>query len=186
MNQAGEARVRMTGRLKEAAGEDPRVVGLVDYGSSSEGRADEWSDVDVALFIRDADFDSFSASWVEWAGQFGRLLLAYVGGVGHPWAVYDAGPVPLRVDFAFHRESEMDVMLTWPNSPLSVESFVIHDATGGRLTSLAENSSANPCARPTPRAPSSRCAATSGTTCCGRSPNSGADRFGPRASTSTS
>ncbi len=138
MNDADDARARMTRRLKEAAREDERVVGVVDYGSGSEGRADEWSDVDVALFIRDEDFDSFSASWAAWASQFGPLLLAYVGGVGHPWAVYDVGLVPLRVDFAFHRESKMEVMLAWPNSPRSAEAFVIYDATDGALTALAE------------------------------------------------
>jgi hypothetical protein len=137
MDGAGDARAGMLRRLKEAARVDPRVVGVVDYGSGGEGRGDEWSDVDVALFIRDPDFDSFSGEWVAWAGQFGALLLAYVGGVGHPWAIYDVAPLPLRVDFAFHRESGMDVMLSWPNSPSSAGAFVLYDATGGRLTALA-------------------------------------------------
>jgi hypothetical protein len=123
--------------LTAAAQRDPRIVGVVDYGSGSEGRADEWSDVDVALFLRDADFDDFERGWKGWAAQFGPLLLAYVGGVGHPWAAYDARPIPLRVDFAFHRESDMDVMLTWPNAPTSVAAMVWYDATGGRLTEYA-------------------------------------------------
>lgn len=130
-------RGEMTRRLTEAAAGDARVVGLVDYGAAGEGRADEWSDVDAALFIRDADFEAFERGWKTWAAQFGRLLLAYVGGVGHPWAVYDARPLPLRVDFAFHRESALEVILTWPNSPASADGFVLHDATGGRLTALA-------------------------------------------------
>ena len=100
------------------------------------------------MFVRDADFDSFSASWAEWAGQFGRLLLAYVGGVGHPWAVYDAEPVPLRVDFDFHRESKLEELLIWPNSPRSAESFVLYDATGGRLTALAEKLVGQPLSPP--------------------------------------
>ena len=130
-------REEMTRRLLDAAVSDPRVVGLVDYGAAGEGRADEWSDVDAALFIRDADFGEFEREWKTWAAQFGRLLLAYVGGVGHPWAVYDARPLPLRVDFAFHRESALEVISTWPNSPASTADFVLHDATGGRLTTLA-------------------------------------------------
>ncbi len=125
-------------RIIMAAERDPRIVGVVDYGSSSEGRADEWSDVDVALFLRDAHFDDFERGWKGWAAQFGPLLLAYVGGVGHPWAVYDARPLPLRVDFAFHRESGMDVMLTWPNSPVSTAAMVCYDATGGKLTGYAQ------------------------------------------------
>ncbi len=148
MISEADARTRMLGQLKEAAESDARIVGVVDYGSGSEGRADEWSDVDVALFIRDADFDSFSGEWVEWAGQFGALLLAYVGGVGHPWAVYDVAPVPLRVDFAFHRESKMDVMLTWPNSPTSAAAFVLYDSTGGGLTALAEKLVGQPLSPP--------------------------------------
>ena len=64
---------------------DPRIVGVIDYGSRSEGRADAWSDLDLALFVRDADVRAFEADWQQWAAQFGRLLLAYVGGVGHPW-----------------------------------------------------------------------------------------------------
>src|SRR5687768_8740410 len=86
------------------ATEDPRVVGLIDYGSSSEGRADAWSDLDLALFVRDADLTAFEADWQQWAAQFGPLLLAYISGVGHPWVVYDTVPIPSRVDFAFHPE----------------------------------------------------------------------------------
>ena len=81
-------------QLVAAAEGDPQIVGLVDYGSSSQGRADAWSDVDVALFVRDPDLEPFEASWKQWASQFGTLLLAYIGGVGHPWAVYDAVPIP--------------------------------------------------------------------------------------------
>jgi hypothetical protein len=113
------------------------MVGLVDYGSTSEGRGDEWSDVDVALFVRDDDLEAFQRDWVSWAGQFGRLLLAYIGGVGHPWAVYEAEPAPLRVDFAFHPASRPEVMQEWPNSPVSAEAMVLYDGTGGQLTAVA-------------------------------------------------
>ena len=124
-------------QLIAAAERDPRIVGVVDYGSSSEGRADVWSDVDVALFIREAELAAFEAGWKQWASQFGPLLLAYVGGVGHPWAVYDVGPIPLRVDFAFHAESDVDRMLSWPNAPTSVTSMVLYDATGGQIGASA-------------------------------------------------
>ncbi len=115
-------RTRMIQRLIAAAKDDSRIVGLADYGSSAEGRADEWSDVDVAVFVRDADFDEFERDWISWASQFGQLLLAYVSGVGHPWTVYEAMPIPLRVDFAFHRESNLDIVLTFPNAPTSAQS----------------------------------------------------------------
>lgn len=151
MTEETDARGRMTARLVAAAERDPRVVGVVDYGSGGEGRADEWSDVDVALFIRDADAEEFGREWKAWAAQFGTLMLAYVGGVGHPWAVYDARPLPLRVDFAFHRESALDVILTWPNSPASAERMVLYDATGGRLTGLARRLVGQPLGPPDAR-----------------------------------
>jgi hypothetical protein len=126
------AREDLMRRVVAACARDPRIVGVVDYGSTGEARADEWSDVDLALFIRDASLAEFTRDWKEWAAQFGRLLLAYVGGIGHPWTVYDAEPVPLRADFAFHRESAADVMLAWPNAPVSAAAMVKYDATGNQ------------------------------------------------------
>jgi hypothetical protein len=120
--------------------QDPRIVGLIDYGSASEGRGDKFSDVDVALFIRDADFDVFNEQWKEWASQLGTLRLAYVGGVGHPWAVYADQPIPLRVDFAFHRDSSIETIIpTWPNSPVSVEKMVLYDPTGRIAIQVAQH-----------------------------------------------
>ncbi|HYX43223.1 MAG TPA: hypothetical protein VE821_16065, partial [Pyrinomonadaceae bacterium] len=134
-NSTREALVR---RVVGACERDPRIVGVVDYGSSSEGRDDEWSDVDLALFIRDADFTDFERDWKEWAAQFGPLLLAYVGGIGHPWTVYEAEPLPIRADFALHRESAVAVMLTWPNAPVSSAAMVKYDATDdGRISAHA-------------------------------------------------
>ncbi|MHB8576850.1 MAG: aminoglycoside 6-adenylyltransferase [Dehalococcoidia bacterium] len=132
------SRQQMIARLREAAVRDVRIVGLVDYGSGAEGRADEWSDVDVSLFIRDADFDEFKRDWQRWAAQFGDLLLAYVGKYEHPWTVYDAEPVPLRVDFYIERESRLDVVLTEFTSPTSVAAMVLYDGTGGRLSALVQ------------------------------------------------
>lgn len=128
-------RQSMAQRLIAAAKDDPRIVGLLDYGSSSEGRDDEWSDADVALFIRDDDIEEFERNWQSWAGQLGTLLLAYVGHFGHPWTVYEADPVPLRVDFDLHPESAISGLDSWPNSPTSVEAMLWYDGAGGRLTS---------------------------------------------------
>lgn len=121
-------------RLFQAVAQDDRIVGVLDYGSSSEGRADAWSDVDVAVFIRDADFDTFEREWKAWAAQFGTLLLAFISPVEHPWVVYDTQPLPLRVDFDFHRESSVDDLSAWPNAPESTAAMVWYDATGGKLT----------------------------------------------------
>jgi hypothetical protein len=108
-------------------------VGVIDYGATSHGRGDAFSDLDVALFVRDDDLEAFEADWKAWAAQFGPLLLAYVGGVGHPWVVYDAQPMPLRVDFAFRPASGVDDLSALPLAPTSVEAMVWYDATGGSL-----------------------------------------------------
>lgn len=127
-------RNKMIQQLHLAAEQDPRIVGLLDYGSSSEGRGDEWSDIDVALFIRDADLAPFEQNWKMWAAQSGDLLLAYPGADEHPWTVYRAEPVPWRVDFSLHPASQLDTVLTWPNSPVSFEAMVWVDKTNGALT----------------------------------------------------
>lgn len=112
---------------------DSRIEGCLDYGSSSEGRDDQWSDLDIALFIRDADLDQFNREWKSWAAELGPLLLAYIGGIGHPWAVYDADPLPLRIDFNFHPTSAINQISAWPNSPASLDKMVLYDGTDGRL-----------------------------------------------------
>jgi hypothetical protein len=128
-----EAHVRIRRQMIAAAEADPRIVGLVSYGSYISERIDQWSDVDVSVFIRDADYEEFAHKWVEWAGQFGRLLLAYISWVGHPWAVYDAEPIPIRADFDLYPESRIDEVCKWPMSPVSVETALWYDGSGGRL-----------------------------------------------------
>lgn len=133
-----QAQTEMRQRLIAAAQRDPRIVGLVnDDGSLSAGRGDEWSDLDLSVFVRDADFEAFTRDWAGWAAQFGELLLAYISHAGHPWTVYAAEPVPLRVDFDLHRESAADEVRDWPASPLSGEAMIWYDATSGRLRGAA-------------------------------------------------
>lgn len=131
------ARHGMFARLVAAAASDDRIVGLVDYGSGSAGRGDDWSDVDAALFIRDEDLARFARDWKPWAARFGSLLTAFISGVGHPWAIYDTGALPLRVDFAFWPASTIDQIGAWPNSPVSAEAMVRYDRTNGVLTGYA-------------------------------------------------
>jgi hypothetical protein len=112
---------------------DPAIVGLLDYGSSSEGRADQWSDVDVALFIRDEALPDFSQRWKSWAASLGELLWAYLHEPGHPWAIYNGSPAPLRVDFALHPLSNAATILSWFTTPLSVEAMVLYDGSAGEI-----------------------------------------------------
>ncbi|GCE30794.1 hypothetical protein KDA_62780 [Dictyobacter alpinus] len=131
-------RETMIARLRATMEHDERIVGVVDYGSESEGRADQWSDIDIAVFIRDTDLPAFEGSWKTWAAQFGELLLAFPGIQDHPWTVYKAVPVPLQVDFAFHPASKLDIIATWPNSPLSREAMIWYDKTGGQLSNAVQ------------------------------------------------
>ncbi len=130
-------RATMISRLLAAARQDERIVGLLEYGSGSEGRSDQYSDLDVAVFIREPDFAPFEQEWQAWASRLGPLLLAYLSGVGHPWTVYDATPLPLRVDFVFYPDTAAEQILTWPSAPTSVAAMVWYDATEGRLTAYA-------------------------------------------------
>jgi hypothetical protein len=125
-------------RLIADAQDDPRIVGLLCDGSHSAGRGDQWSDLDVSVFIRDADFDAFWANWRSWAAKFGDLLLGYISWVGHPWAVYAAKPVPLRVDFDLHRASTIEAVRDWPSSITSRDVALWFDDTNGRLASAVD------------------------------------------------
>jgi hypothetical protein len=67
----------------------------------------------------------------------GLLLLAYTSGTGHPWTVYDATPLPVRIDFLFYPETAAEQILTWSSAPISVGAMVWYDVTEGRLTTYA-------------------------------------------------
>ena len=127
-------RDRFVAHVLAAAATDARIAGVLDYGSTSEHRGDQWSDADLVLFLRAADIAAFERKWETWLGQFGPVLLAYICGLGKPWAVLDALPLPLRVDFNFYPDTELDRILEWPCAPASVEAMVLYDATGGAIT----------------------------------------------------
>ena len=130
------AREAILHQIIEAANNDPLIVAIIDYGSSSEGREDEWSDLDLAIYIKDEDLASFQSDWKDWVDQFGTVLLSYTSGVGKPWVIYEVDPMPLRVDFSIHAESEMRNIADLPNSPVSIEAMVIYDDTRGKLTPI--------------------------------------------------
>jgi tRNA-Thr(GGU) m(6)t(6)A37 methyltransferase TsaA len=128
-----QEREKIKRRILSALREDPRVAGCLDYGASGHGAGDQWSDLDLALFIRDKDLAAFESDWQSWAGQFGELLLTTISFVGNPWAVYDTGATPLRVDFSFKPESFIPDLTSLPLSPVSTEEMILYDDTGGAL-----------------------------------------------------
>lgn len=119
-------------RIVEAVIADDRLLGLVDYGSTSEGRADRWSDVDCSLFIQPEAHEEFTSNWTTWIAQFGPVLLSFVGDIGNYWSVLEGESFPIRVDFNFYRATEdaYAAMETWPNAPSRVESMLLVDKTG--------------------------------------------------------
>ena len=127
--------------LLAAVQADKRIVGLLEGGSGGERRVDQWSDLDIFLFLNDADMEAFMQTWKTWIERCGRLLLAY-----HPdgqaiiaWTIFHADPVPLRVDFRFFPTSQVDTIRAWPTSPHVLEEFVLVDKTHGKLSAVAQN-----------------------------------------------
>lgn len=124
--------VELRQRIVEAVAGDERLMGLVDYGSTSEGRGDRWSDVDCSLFIRPEDHAAFISGWEAWIAQFGPVLLCFVGDICNFWSVLEGETFPIRVDFNFlaATEEEMLAMHEWPNAPSSVDTMLLVDKSG--------------------------------------------------------
>jgi hypothetical protein len=141
MTFSHDARSSLRQSLLAAVRRDERVVGLVEGGSGAEDRVDQWSDLDVFLFIRDADVDTFRQEWRQWTQQFGHLLLAYDPDEDNTvaWTIFEAAPVPLRVDFRFLPASDIDNVRSWPTSPSSLAAFVLCDKTGSHLSEIARS-----------------------------------------------
>jgi hypothetical protein len=126
-----DARRLLVDRLLTNAVVDERVLAVLDYGSSSEGREDAWSDIDLALSIRPVCWDDFSIGWRDWLARSGEVLLGFEAGFGHPWAVMATAAAPVRVDLHLYGEPTgvpIETALTnWPNAPTSVESMLLFD-----------------------------------------------------------
>lgn len=132
------ARDALLGRILERARADERVLAVLDYGSTSEGRGDAWSDIDLALAIRPDAWDAFTEGWRVWLDACGPVLLGFVSFVGHPWAVIGTDAAPVRVDLHLYGgppdEDLAAALPSWPNAPVSTEAMLLFDREG----SLAE------------------------------------------------
>lgn len=135
------ARLHFRQCLIQVVQTDERIVGLLQGGSGSEGRADQWSDLDVFLYVRDADLEAFLHEWKNWIKSCGHLLLAYhpEGQMEIAWSIFHADPVPLRVDFRFIPASQIESIRAWPTSPRSLEDIVLDDKTNGELSEAAQS-----------------------------------------------
>lgn len=134
-DRQSDARERLLHGILDNARRDERVLAVLDYGSTSEGRGDAWSDIDLALSIRPDAWEEFAASWEAWLAQCGKVLLGFVSFTGHPWAVIATDAAPVRVDLHLYGgppDTDLrSALASWPNAPRSVEDMLLFDREGG-------------------------------------------------------
>lgn len=140
-NRQRSARERLLSRILARATSDARVLAVLDYGSTSEGRGDAWSDIDLALSVRPDDWDDFNATWKSWLADCGPLLLGFISFVGHPWAVIDTEEAPVRVDLHLYGgppdEDLREGLRTWPNAPTSTDAMLLLDRENTLVSDVA-------------------------------------------------
>jgi len=125
--------------LLDVARADERILGVIDYGSGGQGRADEWSDIDLVFVARNESADDFQRNWRTWIARFGELLLAYPGITGTPCAVFSTPWLPVRLDCTFYGEAKALVEIPkWEVKPARVEEMLLLDRSGGRLRACIE------------------------------------------------
>ncbi|MFD6798341.1 nucleotidyltransferase domain-containing protein [Streptomyces cyaneofuscatus] len=73
--------------LRSTAEADPRIEGVLLYGSWTLGEADAHSDLDACLYVREEDVDAFDAR--EFVERLGPLKLAYTNMYGILAVVFD-------------------------------------------------------------------------------------------------
>ncbi|GGU51085.1 hypothetical protein GCM10010211_14620 [Streptomyces albospinus] len=81
LERGGGSRLdRRIERLREAAQADQRLDGVLLYGSWTLGEADEHSDIEAYLFVRDGEEEGFDGR--EFVGRLAPLKLAYTNMYG--------------------------------------------------------------------------------------------------------
>lgn len=81
---------------------DPRIQAVLEAGAGAENRADRYSDLDLILIARDADYDVVLADRGALAARLGKLLSAFTGEhVGEPRLLICLFAIP-DGDFVLH------------------------------------------------------------------------------------
>jgi predicted nucleotidyltransferase len=107
-------------RLVEIARDDPRILAVVEGGSTARGESDEWSDLDVALVCTDEGRPELVDCSVDLASRLAPLLTSYSGDhVGLPrMRMCLFGPPLLHVDLDFVTLGELgEGVVLWECEP---------------------------------------------------------------------
>ena len=97
-------------RLVEFACDDPRILAVVEGGSTARGESNEWSDLDVSLVCTDEGRAELVDESVDIASRLAPLLTSYSGDhIGLPRTrMCLFGPPLLHVDLDFVTVGELE------------------------------------------------------------------------------
>lgn len=93
-------------RAMAVLGADDRVRAIWLAGALGRGAADAASDLDIAIAVRDEDFDAFAAEWPDWLAAISPTLVAREL-PGRPGSLYALTPTCERLDVVTERVGEL-------------------------------------------------------------------------------
>ncbi|MBN1568993.1 MAG: aminoglycoside 6-adenylyltransferase [Acidobacteria bacterium] len=120
---------RMLSEIKATSEQDKAIVAAMLYGSFALGEADEYSDLDVVLFVSDTELNDAESQRL-WLSRLAPVHLFFINEFGVPTAIFDN---LVRGEFHFNKASRMaDVVKSWhPDLYFpSLESALLIDKTG--------------------------------------------------------
>ncbi|WGX95346.1 nucleotidyltransferase domain-containing protein [Nocardioides sp. L-11A] len=131
------AQTELLERLTAAIRRDERVLGLGLSGSMADGTADEHSDVDLVVVVRDEAYDEVMADRLGLIGSWASLVDGFTGEhVGEPRLIIAlVGPPLLHVDFKFVRISDLgdrvgDPVVVWERDGSLTRALAARPAAG--------------------------------------------------------
>ena len=118
----------MIRKVEHLCRQDVRVSGLVLYGSLArqEYSADQWSDVEFHLFVRDNDFERFDIDKAKWVRKLGEVLLDYTISYGNYCVMFED---LLCLELGLCKESEIKKITEWTLNPYYLGAKVLLDRT---------------------------------------------------------
>ncbi|HYL57299.1 MAG TPA: hypothetical protein VEU51_00410 [Candidatus Acidoferrales bacterium] len=116
MKEIGTPHADFADRAAAALAADPRFLGLLAGGSYIGNQIDKYSDLDLVLVVRDADYGAVMTQRREFAAALGRLQYAFIGEhVGEPRLLICLYAEPLlHVDLKFVILKDLDRLIETP------------------------------------------------------------------------